>query len=302
MRVLNLSSNDYANMSHENANALRSVGVHCEDYCLYTHGFKYKTQSRLINVRQLLKDVNNFDCIQVFHSCPTMYQLVKHHPRVIIYHTGTRYRDNKNKLDKLFKDRTIVTDQCEFLLHNPKFIYLAPHTSLKPVNKEEGKLIIGHYPSHPEVKGTKEIERMLLPFMDDFDIRIDTKKVSHEENLKRVSECHIYVELFKPELNGKPYGCFGVSAFEATALGSLVITNNINRSAYEDAYGHSPFLIANDERAFNNFILSLSSLEMYDIAKETFHARFYEKHGITETGLRIKNILNESKRSNEYPK
>lgn len=295
MRVLNLSSNDYANMSHENANALRGVGVHCEDYCLSPHPFGYVTQSKPIEPRQLKEIVNSFDYVQVFHSCPTMYQFVKHHPKVLIYHTGTRYREDKKNFDRLYSGRTIVTDQCEFLLHDPNFIYLAPHTTLKPVEKHGDKLIIGHYPSNADVKGTKDIERMLLPFVDDFDVRIDTKKVSHEENLKRVSECHIYVELFKPELNGKPYGCFGVSAFEATALGSLVITNNINRSAYEDVYGHSPFLIANDERTFNNFLLSLSSREMYDIAKETFHARFYEKHGLTETGLRIKKIINASK-------
>jgi hypothetical protein len=193
--------------------------------------------------------------------------------------------------DKLFKGRKIITDQCEFLLHDPTFNYLAPHTTLKPVQKHGSKLIIGHYPSNADTKGTKDIELMLTPFINDFDIRIDETKVSHEENLERVSECHIYVELFKPMQDGKPYGCFGVSAFEATALGSLVITNNINRSAYEDVYGHQPFLTPNTEAAFINTIIGLADRDSFELAKETFHARFYEKHGITETGLRIKSLI-----------
>lgn len=295
MRVLNLSSNDYANMSHENANALRSVGVSCLDWTTNLHPFGYTTQSEQVSYAHIHRNYKDFDVIQVFHSCPTIFNIVKDHPKVIVYHTGTRYRQDKTRFDELFKGRTIITDQCEFLLHNPSFNYLAPHTTLKPVEKHGDKLIIGHYPSNPDVKGTKDIERMLIPFINDFDIRIDETKVSHEENLKRVSECHIYVELFKPEQDGKPYGCFGVSAFEATALGSLVITNNINRSAYEDVYGGQPFLTPNTETAFINTILGLSDFDKYDYAKETFHARFYEKHGITSTGLRIKNIINGSK-------
>ena len=295
MHVLNLSSNDYANMSHENANALRSVGVSCLDLCLSPHPFGYATQSKPATRKEILSIVNDFDYIQVFHSCPTMYEMVKHHPRVLVYHTGTRYRNDKNNFDKLFKGRTIETDQCEFLRHDDSFIYLAPHTTLKPVPKHGDKLIIGHYPSNPDVKGTKDIERMLTPFLNDFDIRIDTKKASHEENLARVSECHIYVELFKPELNGKPYGCFGVSAFEATALGSLVITNNINREAYERYYGGQPFLTPNTEEAFINTIFGLHDRSVYELSREAMHQNFYEKHGITSTGLRIKNIINGSK-------
>lgn len=292
MRVLNLSSNDYSNVSHQNANALRSVGVSCVDYTLNLHPFGYASQSQKTSISEIIRIFKSFNVIQVFHSCQLIYELVKEHKNVVVYHTGTRYRENKEYFDNLYKGRTIITDQCEFLLHNNTFNYLAPHTTLKPTVKEQSKkLIIGHYPSNPTVKGTEEIKRMLLPFSNDFDIRIDTTKVSHEENLKRVGECHIYVELFKTELNGNPYGCFGVSAFEATALGCLVITNNINRSAYEDVYGVQPFLTPNNEKAFINTIISLHSREVYDYSIESMHANFYDKHSLTSTGLRIKSLI-----------
>jgi hypothetical protein len=291
MRVLNLASNDYANVCHENANALRSVGVSCLDWTTNLHPFGYTTQSEKVSYAEIQRRYKQFDVIQLFHSDATIYRIIKDHPNVVIYHTGTRYRQDKSKFDELFKGRTIITDQCEFLLHNPTFNYLAPHTTLKPVEKHGSKLIIGHYPSNADTKGTKDIERMLTPFINDFDIRIDETKVSHEENLQRVSECHIYIELFKPLQDGKPYGCFGVSAFEATALGSLVITNNINRSAYENVYGHHPFLTPNTMEAFVNTIVGLHNTETYTLTKEAFHNRFYEKHGITNTGLRIKQLI-----------
>ena len=291
MIVLNLSSSDYSNMSHENANALRSVGVYCLDVCLNAHPFGYATQSKPVTRVWMVDHYMTFDVIQIFHTDEQLYEIVKKHPRVIIYHTGTRYRENKEHFDHVFKGRRIATDQCEFLLHDSSFRYIAPHTSLKPKEKDStGKLIIGHYPSNPDVKGTADIERMLSPFVNDFDIRIDSAKVSHEKNMKRVAECHIYIELFKPTLNGKPYGCFGVSAFEATALGCVTITNNINRAAYEDVYGHSHFAIANDEKTFTNMILSLSDREQYEFVHETLQKGFHQKHSITETGLRIKQI------------
>ena len=278
-------------MSHENANALRSVGVQCLDVCLNDHPFGYTTQSKRVTRTWIADHYMTFDVIQIFHTDDQLYAIVKHHPNVVIYHTGTRYRENKDHYDQVFKGRKIATDQCEFLLHDPSFLYIAPHTSLKPKEKySTGKIIIGHYPSNPDVKGTSDIERMLDPFRNDFEIRIDTSKVSHEENLKRVAECHIYIELFKPVLNGKPYGCFGVSAFEATALGCVTITNNINRAGYEDVYGKSHFLIVNDEQSFINTIVSLSDREQYEIAHEILQKGFHQKHSITETGLRIKQI------------
>lgn len=287
MRFLNLSSNDYAAMSHNNALALRSLGVHVVDLTLFPHAFGYKSQSSRTTKSVISKIYKGYDCIQIFHSDVQLYNIVKDHPNVVIYHTGTRYRINPKYYDREFRYRKILTDQCEFLLLK-KMNYIAPHTILKPTPKAtEGKLIIGHYPSNPDVKGTKAIERMLAPFLNDFDIRIDTKKVSHENNLKRVSDCHIYIELFAPTQNGKPYGCFGVSAFESTALGSVVVTNNINRKAYEDVYGHQPFLTPNTEKEFQSIVAGLWDRETYDISKEAMHNGFYQKHGIIETGQRI---------------
>lgn len=291
MRVLNISRNDYANMSHENANALRSIGVHCEDYSYNRHTFVYLTESKPIDIQGLTAIFRTFDIIQIFHTDNELLKVVHSHPKVIIYHTGTRYRQQPKHYDEVFKHYTILTDQCEFI-NGFNMLYIAPHTALRHVPKRiQEKLIVGHYPSNPEVKGTDAIIRMLEPFHNDFEIRIDTKKVTHQQNLQRVSECHIYIELFAPTQGGNPYGCFGVSAFEATGLGCLVVTNNINPWAYESVYGQSPFLTPNTEQKFVNTIKALRDRRTFDYAVDTMHSGFYLKHGIESTGKRILELI-----------
>ena len=149
-------------------------------------------------------------------------------------------------------------------------------------------MIIGHYPSNAEVKGTKEIREMLEPFKDDFEIRINETILPHEQNLKRIGECHIYIELFKPELNGKPYGCFGVTAFEATALGCVVITNDLHTLVYDSVYGYSDFFRINTPEKFKELMNELKSVDRKDL---TNSQSFYNNHSITSTGKRILELI-----------
>jgi hypothetical protein len=296
MRVLNISSVDYANMAHENANALRAAGVDCDDLTNSSHIFKYQSESTKVDHAYIKKHYKDYDVIQLFHSCPTLYTIVGDHPHVIVYHTGTRYRQDKERFDKLFQGRDIFTDQCEFLLHNESFKYIAPHTTLTKQVREPGSTLrIAHYPSNYIAKGTKDIQLMLKRFEGKFSIDINTNKEAHEVNLRRIAQCDIYIELFNPVQDGKPYGCFGVTAFEATALGCLVITNNINKKAYEDAYGSHCFLTPNTKEEFINTLESLySQRDNFKWIRDVIHSGFLCKHGIVPTGNRIKQLINES--------
>lgn len=295
MRVLNISSVDYANMSHNNAQALRSIGIDCDDWTMSVHAFQYTSQSQVVTAKDIMERFLEYDVIQLFHSCEKTYMLIMAHPNIVVYHTGTRYRMNKRYYDNLYMGRTIATDQCEFLLHDPSMLYVAPHTTLQPAQRPyRNKLSIAHYPSNHLVKGTKTIQRLLEPFKDRFEIDINTNREPHEKNLYRIGLADIYIELFNPTQNGQPYGCFGVTAFEATAMGVMVVTNNVNRQAYEDVYGAHPFLTPNDEMAFIQAIESLAvPREQFDAMREELHAGFRDKHSIQATGKRIKQIIDE---------
>ena len=296
---MNVSSVDYANMSHNNAEALRSIGIDCDDWTMSVHAFQYSSQSKVVTAKDIIERYMDYDVIQLFHSCEKTYMLIMSHPNIVVYHTGTRYRMNKRYYDDLYQGRVIATDQCEFLLHNPTMMYVAPHTTLEPVQRPyRKKLRIAHYPSNHLVKGTKTIQRLLEPFKDRFEIDINTNREPHAKNLYRIGLADIYIELFNPTQNGQPYGCFGVTAFEATALGTVVVTNNVNRQAYEDVYGDHPFLTPNDEMSF---IQTIESLDMprdkFKEMRNKLHFGFRGKHSIEATGKRIKQIIDEIQRS-----
>ena len=292
MRVLNLASMDFANMSHENANSLRAVGVDCVDWTFQRHVFNYQTQSEQATINDIAKHYMSYDCVQVFHSDPRIFEVVRNHPKLIIYHTGTRYRNNKEFYDSLFRGQRIFTDQCEFLLHNKDFTYIAPHFSfVDPRPKRyDGTITIGHFPSNPIVKGTDKIKEMIKPFKDKFNFNIDETRYPHYNNLQRIAKCDIYIELFQPLLNGKLYGCFGVTAFEATALGCLVITNNLNPAAYEDVYGNHNFILANNEEKFHN-ILNVITKDNFQLIRESTHNGFIGKHNMEAAGKHLLNLL-----------
>jgi hypothetical protein len=300
MRVLNISSVDYANMSHNNAQALRSIGIDCDDWTMSVHAFQYTSQSQVVTAKHIMERFIEYDVIQLFHSCEKTYMLIMAHPNIVVYHTGTRYRMNKRYYDNLYMGRTIATDQCEFLLHDSSMLYVAPHTTLQPAQRPyRTKLRIAHYPSNHLIKGTKTIQSLLEPFKDRFEIDINTNREPHEKNLYRIGLADIYIELFNPTQNGQPYGCFGVTAFEATAMGVMVVTNNVNRQAYEDVYGAHPFLTPNDEMAFIQAIESLAvPREQFDAMREDLHAGFRDKHSIQATGERIKQIIDENYSNN----
>ena len=293
MKILNISSNDYSNASHHNANALRHIGIDCVDYCLAQHPFNYKSQSEVITRDGIKAIYRNYDVIQIFHTDEPLLLLVGSHPRIVVYHTGTRYRNEPEKYNKIFNPfvQTTITDHCEFMGLGAKNIhYLAPHIELTPTIKADtSKLIVGHYPSNAEVKGTETIRKVIEPLKGFFDVRIHEEKLNHEANLKRVAECHIYIELFKPELNGKQYGHFGVSAFEAAALGCKVITQNYHQKHYTDVYGECPFVIVDTEHDLYNAIYNMRNWSSQSLLTKY---EFYRNHNITATGNRILKLIN----------
>lgn len=292
MRFLNLSSNDYANASHDNARALRSIGVDCHDFTLNDHNFEYASCSKTITRKQMQDLIPRYDIIQIFHSCEQILSMVKRYPRkdYVVYHTGSRYRNNPIFYNNLFRGaKAQLTDQCEFMkLGNMS--YIAPWVKPMHIDKpRRNKLVLGHYPSNPVVKGTAKIREMVEPFAAAFDIRINEKPMSHAANMQRIADCDIYIELFQPYLRGKEYGCFGVTAFEAAAAGCLVITQNLNSHVYQEAYGNHPFLICNDEKTFEHTLKFLA----YDMDKTTKDNAILEmntylrRHSIEPTGERI---------------
>ena len=300
MKILNLSYDDYANYAHENANALRATGAYCVDLKRIKHSFGYESESKVSSTDEIKKQIKQADIVQLFHSDSTWlnyaFDLGK---KIYVYHTGTTYRQNSQHCNNIFNPfvNAAFTDQCEFIglgMKNEKYIATAINTDkFKCLNwKVSEKYFIAHYPSNPIVKGTGKIKQML----DELNIssyNIDTTILAHSKQMQRMSDCDIYIELFSPYQNGKPYGCFGVTAFEAASLGKLVVTNNIRNDVYEKEYGESPFFIANCETKFKSVLQYLLIQEKNKIKElqEKTRELMIQRHSYVSSGNYLKKAL-----------
>ena len=61
MKVLNISFDDHANFSHENANSLRCIGIECKDLKRVKHPFSYGTESKLATSSEIEREIKKSD-------------------------------------------------------------------------------------------------------------------------------------------------------------------------------------------------------------------------------------------------
>ncbi len=307
MKVLNCSWDDFANFAYENFRALKSVGIDAEGFKIHPHPFGYKDQSVIVDYNTMKQYMRESDIVQIFHSDISLRDTFIQSgskAKLIVYHTGSPYRMNPEKMNLAWNNIVSIslTDQTEFInlgAKNIRYIATAIDTEkIKPIYRVMNlPFRIAHYPSNAEVKGTRVINRLMTllgqGLQHRFSYNWSDEKTDAEKQLLRMSWCDIYIELFMPELNGKPYGCFGVTAFEAAAMGKIVLTQNINREVYEKEYDFCPFILSDTEKEFFNNLESLVQEDKKQIRIRQTETRKWveEKHSYKATGNKLKLIL-----------
>lgn len=303
MKILSICHEDYANYAYENTQAMKSVGLNAESYSLKRHPF-YARQNPTLSSDRMAEKIKQADVIIVFHSCGTSFDLVKNYKgqkKIIVFHTGTRYRSNPEKHNQRWND---LADQIVIALgefenlgaRNPIYLGITINEKNIVPDYRTGKpLRIAHYPSNPDVKGTATINKVIneLKRKHNFVYNHSTQIVSIEKQLKRMNECDIYVELCAPEQGGNPYGSFGTTAIEAAALGKIVVTNNLWEELYLSEYKNCALEIANNEAALYDTLDELLQLHTNDIIKKKVASRNWveEFHSYEATGKRMKLLL-----------
>jgi len=305
MKIILLCCDDYANLAHGHAKALQCAGINAECLKLKPHIFGYAEQGRLVTEPQMIGELRKADMVVIYHSHPVPFRIVKDFLQqggkiiVAAFHSGSIYRDNPEATRKAFDAIGCVlhlTDQCEFLMNGENMQYVTAAIDMQaPIRgliRNAAPVVFGHFPSNPDVKGTKKIREVMAGIKSDF--LCSTERVGHAEQLDRMAGCDVYIELFQPTLNGKPYGCYGVTAFEAAALGKAVVTQNLNVDAYSKAYGVSlPFIICNTEEELRHHLECLSKYsagELADLQSKTL-AWVKKYHILQATGERLKYLL-----------
>lgn len=309
MRIINVCRDDFANFSYENAQALKSIGIDAESFKLIPHSFGYPIQSPIVSLDTMTTAIAHADVVQVIHNDEKIFNLClqvraarpSDKPLYIIpYHSCTSYRNDPDKYNRLWNPHIELsfTNQCEFMNLGSKNLHYIT-TAIDPDKynfsgwETKDRVTLAHYPSNSVVKGTGQILCMLQQVSEKVNLKCSMAIVDSNTQLKRMYQCDIYIELFSPTLYGKPYGCYGVTAFEAAAMGKIVVTQNIHKEVYEKEYGKTEFFIANTEKEFIDTIEYLISLPKDQIAMIGQKAKNWvrENHSYRATGERIMNII-----------
>jgi hypothetical protein len=297
--------------------SLRAAGADASSYYITPHPFGYaetSTHTTIDGLRRVISSSPTDSLIILTHGeiwLLNELESVIGNRTICVGYTGSAYRRAPEAHNAVFNPRVkfTLTDECEFMQLGAKNIhYFAAPFEMNGTPKFGHEIhapyAIGHFPSNPEVKGTEKILEMLGKVKQPFTLMHSNDRVSHTEQLTRMNNYDIYIELFKPELNGKPYGCWGVTAFEAAAAGKIVVTQNINLDVYESAYGSPrkgthptericPFFVCNTEQRFIDNVSHLLELSPAEISRHQTDTYNWvtEKHSFEATGKYLLSIF-----------
>ena len=297
MKVVSVCSSDWANLMYNFDQALKSVGVESYSFKLDPHPFRYDKQSKRVTIEQLKQVIDHSNFIILFHSDWELLEGIDLTCKTIIpYHTGSKYRNNYELINSKLTYELVLTDQTEFIkIRSMTYMAAAIDTSVPQFGHEIKTPVIAHYPSNPRVKGTELINRVVSSLQGNYIYKTTNDIVTHEDQLKRINDCDIYVELFNPSLGGREYGCFGVTAFEAAAAGKIVVTQNLNSNVYELAYGKCPFILCRTEEELRHKLTELINMapkELSQLQTDTYNW-LKEKHSYEATGKRFLELWKE---------
>lgn len=301
MKVLFITYNDYSNLCYNLSQSLKSVGIDSTALTRTPHEFGYTEQAIATSSENIKNQAQYADVIIIGHSSTAMLDLVRDlGKRVWVLHTGTPYRQKPELLNQEFDpyvERTLIDSPEFFNLGAKNVTYIAAAVDTDKVqfaHTGNEKPVFAHYPSKASVKGTDKIVEMMADFVEQgATFLCDETRVSHEDNLKRIAQCDVYLELFAPLQRGKCYGSFGVTAFEAAAMGKIVVTNSLYHEVYTRTYGNCELQVCNSVPDFKDTVQLLMNVEKGTREVMQLKARQWivEKHSYQATGNYLLKLL-----------
>lgn len=304
MKVVNLCVDDWANFQHGLTLSLRSVGVDAEGYKLNRHLSGYASQDTIADAEQMKRHASRADVVNIVHSNENLFRRLLPALRgktINVFYTGTVYRRDPAKYNAIFNPYVnrsfIALGEFDGMgAKNQTYIVGAVDTSEEPVIRRRRPIVFGHYPSNPTVKGTDDIVRMAEAVINgDGLARFEYSRefVGEAEQRRRLLSCDVYLELYKPILEGKKYGSFGMTALEVAAMGKAVITQNLSKRVYEESYGYCPLLLPDTREEFVASVISLqfSSDEYLERLRRETRRWVVDNHSLEATGRRLANLI-----------
>lgn len=266
--VLLLCYKDNCNRTYKMWKALERTGIKVRAFSLVRHPFCYDPCVPVISLHEMRSWAEKARVVWLTMGNHQLLELISNQ-KLIVTHTGSTYRLNSAKLNPMFirADKHVLLGHDHMALGAKNAVYnccrIIDTDLLQPVYNT-GEVAVGHFPSQPEKKGTAEIIGVLDHFRD---IRkmIDVRLVSYTENLERMAGCDIYIEQLFPYHNGVKFGEVGYTAYEAAALGNLVLTNLLDDRYYLDRFGEHCLEIVNTPIELKHRLGELLEMDRSDL-------------------------------------
>jgi len=313
--VLVLTQWDWANTVYRYTKCLESLGLNVVAFKGEKHPFDYPDElpihpalrERPMNtyhyVPQLLPYSRQAKVLHFFTSTFIDSGVDPFSTNIVFQHGGTTYRHFSQFLNSFynhFVDKTIVQTPDllglgaanETLITSPVQIDAITPRFERP---DPNKVIFGHFPRHPAVKGSNDILSVLDNLKRDpelgnkFNYTFSIDTVSWPENIERMAKCDVIIETCKPEQYGKKFGEWGNTSLEAAALGKIVITNSLSLDAYIREYGKPELLIANNKEELERRVVSVLRWPVELLAHTKAKTRKWveSNHSIEATAKRL---------------
>ena len=335
---------DWANTAWRFKRCLEYLGLSVKAFKGHPHKFSYPEEIEIhrgisrtrsipdfpimATVHELKSWADNSKIVHMFASClvDVGVDLTQH--KTVVQHSGVTYTLNSEKGNDIFNpiaDATIM--QFPSLLgrgavNEHLVIYPVDTQYIRPnYNRKTDKLIIGHWPSNPDTKGTDKVLRVIehlesssvaskfeyVGIRESRSIVNGRRKYDHTPwvaHLERVRRCDVLIETIQPWVyegetpgsytfipngNRQAFGDWGNQALEGAALGKIVITNSCHSALYQREYGDCALRVANDENELENQLAALieSTPDEILFLKQRTRAWAERNHSIESTATRL---------------
>lgn len=301
--ILVVSQKDWCNRAYKMVHALKTTGLKVEGCSLQQHPFFSDNILPIVSPGEMEEMISQATLVWFAHGETTLLNKINlpENINAVVTYSGTSYRFYYKQHNQAFNfvQRSILLGHDHMFLGAKNPLYnscrIIDTEQLKPAYHKRKIPVIGHFPSQTK-KGTKEIGKILDQLLNEgyvFEKRVDTNKQPYNDNIKRMQDCDIYIEQLKPFDGNKHWGEISNQAYEAAALGNVVISNLTNPYYYKHTHGHSEILIANDEyllkRTLQN-LLSLKRLDLFRLQKQT-RSWIEQKHSYHAIGQSLKDLI-----------
>jgi len=284
-----VARDDYSNLGYLLSKSLNSVGVEAKAISFNPNDFNYPETAEICNMESYSRYAASAEVIVAMQS--QYFQCNLTGKKLFIFHGGSIYRHNSSRLNNAFNQIVTGTilQHWDFLDKGAK----NQHWLLPPVDTEliqpdytyHDKLF-AHYPHKADMKGSNKIVKILKEAKTHY--LYDDTTIDWSDNLKRISECDIYIEQLCPHE-------WGLSALEAAALGKIVITTFRGLEDYRKQYGECELVIANTEDELEQQVKEIMTWSKEQILEKKMATREWAEkyHSFEAVGQRLKEILNE---------